>query len=110
MMEPIEAIFADAAARRMIEEEDDAMEAMIASPPEPAKSGWDLVTSRPGAVGANGKPNLKVHQPEPEPAPPPKSPLDSPEWLYELGFDDAKLAAMMESMASLGMSIKDVFG
>lgn len=71
--------------------EDEAVEEMIVNPPEP----------EPRVE----RPNLKVHQPEPEPA---------PKKVYgqvdDDIFDDALLAKMMANLASHGMSADDIFG
>jgi hypothetical protein len=73
------------------------------APPKP-KSGWDLVTSRPGVVvepepKKATKPKLKLVRPEVEPAAP-----DMPVFTAEL------IARMFANLAAHGMTLQDLAG
>src|SRR5262249_11120761 len=80
--------------------------------PKP-KSGWDLVTSRPGAVvepepkrkTKAAEPQLKVVRPVPEPEPAPgPDPVEMPVFTEEL------IAKMFANLAAHGMTLQDLAG
>jgi hypothetical protein len=76
------------------------------------KAGWDLVTSRPGAVAEPDpktakkpkvdRPKLKVHQPEPTPP----APISDEDYVYS----DALLAKMFANLEAHGLKPEDLAG
>lgn len=84
-------------------------EPMARPEPPKLKSGWDLVTSRPGAVfepepkrkRKAEEPDLKVVRPEPEPKPAP-----SPEAVEMPVFTEELIAQMFANLAAHGMTLQ----
>jgi hypothetical protein len=83
--------------------------------PQP-KSGWDLVTSRPGAVAEPDsnrkpeKPKLKVHRPEPEPKPKRMLDRDEVPSIGDVVFTEGLIAKMFANLAAHGMTLRDLAG